>query len=1057
MILITESLTQLEVCTFYRVSNLYVSPHKTEGLGYTILESIENDCPVLATNFGGFKDIIEDDFIKLNYVKTISKKNDNVYFNHIWCEPIKNDLLELMEKYYLNKNLLLNEIEKSKNKLKNYDSKNNSSKIFKRLCSIHYFVNKCYDIKYTKNNIYNAMSPNIYKYMNTDLFNITNTNKLIEHHNNNCIIDKRICGYKINNSFFNNLQKTMLFDEEFYIKSNMIHNIIVENKEYDFYYNNYVSKKTFISKQVKNIFNKYIQSQIHVSKIFNEKMHSIIFSGNQNDYILNIKNFKKTFLLIFKEKDIILYKLIKLLISFNFITFDILKKIYNELDENEKYRIKFNQIWSNCLFSLKKKYIHLDNISLNNNSNKVCVLIECRKHIYIEPVMKHMIQMLRNDNWNFAIVCGNDNYNYVSEIFKNITNLKIINLNVKTLHLNNSIFYDNNNYNALFKSKNFWNLFNEKHILITQTDTLLLKNNLNNFLSYDYIGSPWPLNVEWNLYNISIGNGGFSLRNKDKMLEIIEKHYFLNNIEDALLPEDCYFSKYLHNDYSAIIPDYKEGLSFAVECIYDNKNLPVGLHKPMLDIETLKSFLSNIYSDNYENANTNDIDLQYIFNNKINSLDDVIDNELIDIIPFNFKNIEDFKNTISSNKIEYNFEKLTFNSPVKIFMYIFPQFHSIPENDKFWGKDFTEWTNVKKTKKIIENQYIIKPHNDIGYYNLLELETRQRYTEYFLNQGWYGFIYCHFWFEGKPVMDKVINKILDDSQPNVPFFFNFINEPWTKRWDGGNNEIMLNIDYNFSTEHINFLLPYFKNNLYIKIDNKPLFGIYLLDDIPDDYFKKWEHILKENGFDGVYIIKTLNHREKNTCNNFENQFLYNPNYCNYVIPDKNNNFLINQKPLDKYNYMFNEGIFNEGKYIKMNPDIKNAIENKKLKSGKEHYLLCGSNEKHTRTLPAIVKDNFETYEKIESLHNNNNNTWGGTFVRWDNTYRHTTLESQPTIFLNNNSFIFYNHLKKIFKINDKIVINALNEWGEGCVIEPSEEFNYSYFKALKLNIENSLI
>jgi glycosyltransferase involved in cell wall biosynthesis len=296
IILITERLTQSELSSFYRVSNLYVSPHKAEGLGYTILESIENDCPVLATNYGGFKDIIEDDFIKLNYKKTISKNKNNVYSNHIWCDPQKSNLLELMEKYYLNKDLLLDEIKKSKNKLKKYDPKINSSKIFKRLCSVHYFVNECYDIKYTKDNSYNIMSPTIYKYLNPDLFNITDLNNLIEHHNTLHIRNEnRISGFKINNSFFNNLQKKMLFDKEFYIKSNKVHNITVENKENEFYYNNYVSKKTFISKQVKNIFNKYIQSQIHVSKNFNEKIHSIIYSGNHNDYILNIKNFKKIF------------------------------------------------------------------------------------------------------------------------------------------------------------------------------------------------------------------------------------------------------------------------------------------------------------------------------------------------------------------------------------------------------------------------------------------------------------------------------------------------------------------------------------------------------------------------------------------------------------------------------------------------------------------------------------------------------------------------------------------------------------------------------------------
>ena len=109
--------------------------------------------------------------------------------------------------------------------------------------------------------------------------------------------------------------------------------------------------------------------------------------------------------------------------------------------------------------------------------------------------------------------------------------------------------------------------------------------------------------------------------------------------------------------------------------------------------------------------------------------------------------------------------------------YVFPQFHPIPENDEFWGENFTEWTNVKK---VTHNQYgleTLRPTDEVGYYNLLDLSTRQRYAKLVKDSRLYGIVYHHYWF-GRPVMERVLQGIIDDGEPNTPFMLSWANEPY---------------------------------------------------------------------------------------------------------------------------------------------------------------------------------------------------------------------------------------------------------------------------------------
>ena len=149
---------------------------------------------------------------------------------------------------------------------------------------------------------------------------------------------------------------------------------------------------------------------------------------------------------------------------------------------------------------------------------------------------------------------------------------------------------------------------------------------------------------------------------------------------------------------------------------------------------------------------------------------------------------------------------------IKNIAIVFPQFHEIPENNEFWGEGFTEWTLLKKMPENISNQIIKRPHDDIGYYNLKDINHRILMEKIATNFEIHGFCYYHYWFKNKKIMYEPLELMLKDGHPNKPFMLCWANEQWTKRWDGGNNEILIEQDYdddNGNRNHFEYLLKYF--------------------------------------------------------------------------------------------------------------------------------------------------------------------------------------------------------------------------------------------------------
>ena len=153
---------------------------------------------------------------------------------------------------------------------------------------------------------------------------------------------------------------------------------------------------------------------------------------------------------------------------------------------------------------------------------------------------------------------------------------------------------------------------------------------------------------------------------------------------------------------------------------------------------------------------------------------------------------------------------------MKIITFYLPQFHTFPENDMWWGKGFTEWTNTRKAKPLFKGHY--QPHIPYkkNYYDLTKEGVMKTQIEYAKKYGIYGFCFYHYWFtNGKKLMEKPVETFLEDKTLNIKFCLSWANEHWTKKWDGGSKEIIMEQNYGSKEDwkmHFEYLLPFFKDS-----------------------------------------------------------------------------------------------------------------------------------------------------------------------------------------------------------------------------------------------------
>ena len=198
-------------------------------------------------------------------------------------------------------------------------------------------------------------------------------------------------------------------------------------------------------------------------------------------------------------------------------------------------------------------------------------------------------------------------------------------------------------------------------------------------------------------------------------------------------------------------------------------------------------------------------------------------------------------------------------SPVRAIAFHLPQFHPIPENDEWWGKGFTEWTNVARATPRFQGHY--QPHlpADLGFYDLRLPEARLAQAELAASYGIYGFCYYHYWFNGRQLLERPVNEIWKSGKPDFPFCLCWANENWTRRWDGQDSHVLIEQRYSAADDlaHIQSLIPLFHDRRYIRVGERPLFLVYCASKLPEPEktTEVWRRQAERAGLNGLFLVR----------------------------------------------------------------------------------------------------------------------------------------------------------------------------------------------------------
>ena len=378
---------------------------------------------------------------------------------------------------------------------------------------------------------------------------------------------------------------------------------------------------------------------------------------------------------------------------------------------------------------------------------------------------------------------------------------------------------------------------------------------------------------------------------------------------------------------------------------------------------------------------------------------------------------------------------------MKLIAFYLPQFHNIPENDEWWGDGFTEWVNVKAAKPLFEGHQQPKvPLND-NYYNLLDDNVKIWQAKIAKEHGVYGFCYYHYWFSGKMLLEKPMEQMLKNKAVDIPFCISWANETWTKAWVNDEKKVLILKKYGEKDEwkqHFDYLLPFFKDDRYIKENNKPLFIIYRPEVVEclNEMLDYWNQLAIENGFDGMcFAYQTINMDITNgsDTSRFDYDIEFQPSYARFDMSNQKSKLAVLKKIRRNVAKWFEK---------------KFGIDLLRYTSPMMARKLL-----HTNGI-----DYSEAWETILARKPISNKCIPGAFAAWDNTPRH---KERGWVYTNNTPEIFEKYLEKqIVRARDvyhkdMIFMYAWNEWAEGGYLEPDEEHGYAYLDAIRTALEKT--
>ena len=191
------------------------------------------------------------------------------------------------------------------------------------------------------------------------------------------------------------------------------------------------------------------------------------------------------------------------------------------------------------------------------------------------------------------------------------------------------------------------------------------------------------------------------------------------------------------------------------------------------------------------------------------------------------------------------------HTDIKALAFYLPQFHAVKENDEWWGKGFTEWTNTRQAEPRFPGHYQPRePHDDIGYYDLSDIEVMRQQASLARKHGIYGFCFYYYWFSGNRLLEKPVDLLLRHPEIDINFCLCWANENWTRTWDGLHKDVLMDQKH-LADDAVNFIRDlqiYLEDSRYIRANGKPVIMIYKPDIIPnvEDVVKTWRQWWRDN-------------------------------------------------------------------------------------------------------------------------------------------------------------------------------------------------------------------
>ncbi len=354
-------------------------------------------------------------------------------------------------------------------------------------------------------------------------------------------------------------------------------------------------------------------------------------------------------------------------------------------------------------------------------------------------------------------------------------------------------------------------------------------------------------------------------------------------------------------------------------------------------------------------------------------------------------------------------------SGARAIAFYLPQYHPIPENNEWWGKGFTEWTNVVKAKPLFKGHH--QPHlpADLGFYDLRLEEAREAQANLAKEYHVHGFCYYHYWFNGRRILERPFDDVLKSGKPDLPFCLCWANENWTRAWDGLNKNILLGQHYSTEDDlaHIQHLIPAFRDERYIRVNGKALFLVYRTELLPDPKrtAQIWREAAEKAGVGELYLVRV-------------ERF---------------------QGDLDPASIGFDAA-------VEFAPD--GAVMGQPLWHRKRHAPLTSLGLLPKAYIHSSIYDYQTIVQRMLKKPEPDYKLFLGVAPSWDNTAR----KAKNASLMKNSSPAGYEKwlketVKKTlsrFKGDEQLLfINAWNEWGEGCHLEPDQKYGRQYLEATK--------